>query len=470
MDTVQRQIAGLTLLVAAFVCVPVAHAASMPAIQPIAVQPIGAAPGSGIATQVTYQIGGSAVNDAGVAAAANEASYVSRAVTMSGGTVGGIMRGGLTGASKFLGWVGLAITAYQIYKWYKDSQTGNLLQPGQTIPGVSCGGGQYFATVNQFGANGCSVVGLEAKWKQIMGTAQDTWVSGDLCVPSGVGSQCSFTVTYHHAGFSTNTTGTEIVKWYGSGAPTMTDPTVTTDPTPVSDQQLADLANQHPEWWPQLFTDPQTGNVVINPDIAHDMDALKQQLAPTYGVDPTTLTPTPSDPNYGTQQSTPKQTDLPQYCAWAAAACDYYKFVEDNWPDSDNKHQYTDSNCDAPPSCSGDQVLCGVAQNTWVAKCSFGSDGTQPPEGGKHVVGDIDSGQTVDTGDTSKLDTSGLGWGTSCPFTDFSIEVGGVSKTISFQPVCDYGPWMRGFVLLLAALGCAGILGGFKIGSIFGGS
>jgi len=454
------RVTGIAALFVALGIVSTAHAATMPAIQPIAVQPVGAASGSGIATQVTYQIGGSAVNDAGVAAAANEASYMTRAVTMSGGTVGGIIRGGLMGAARYAGWIGAAVTAYQIYKWYKDSQTGNLMQPGQTIPGAVCGGGPYFSTTQSFGAVACSVVGLQANWKSKMGLSGNTLVSGDLCVPSGTGSSCTISFTYHHAGFTQNTTATESVMWWASGAPTMTDPTVTTDPAPVTDQQLADLASQHPDWWPQLFTDPQTGNVVINPDIAHDIDDLKQQLAPKYGVDPTTLTPTPSDPNYGTQQSTPKQTDLPAYCGWATAACDYYQWVEDHWPNKD-PNTYSGGDCNAPPGCSGDQVLCGVAQSVWSTKCAVGGDGTQPPDGGQHVVGELDGpDQTV--GDTSQLDTSGFGFGTQCPFESRDISFSDTSFHVDMSPVCDYGPFLRWFLLALTAWKCGEIVAGLR--------
>ncbi|MHA6203502.1 virulence factor TspB C-terminal domain-related protein [Dyella soli] len=137
------------------------------------------------------------------------------------------------------------------------------------------------------------------------------------------------------------------------------------------------------------------------------------------------------------------------------------------------------ADCNSPPMCTGDAVMCGIARQEWYAMCSakagtdqlhkdLAGDGSTPPQGGTHTGTDLNGG-SVDTGDTSQLDASGFGWGTACPFNDLTIQIGGTTQTISFQPVCDYGVYMRGFVLLLAAFTCAGILGGFKAGSMFGG-
>ena len=81
-------------------------------------------------------------------------------------------------------------------------------------------------------------------------------------------------------------------------------------------------------------------------------------------------------------------------------------------------------------------------------------------------MGDLPA-HTVNLSDTSKLDTSGFGFSTSCPFQPVTFSIMGKAATISFQPVCDYGPWMRGLVLAFAAFTCALILGGQKVGGIF---
>lgn len=138
--------------------------------------------------------------------------------------------------------------------------------------------------------------------------------------------------------------------------------------------------------------------------------------------------------------------------------------------------------CNSPPVCSGDAVDCGILREQWQTMCQvkasgdqlhkdLAGDGTQqPPAGGQHTGSEL-TGATVDTGDTSQLDSSGFGWDSSCPLTDFSVTIAGVSASLnSFKPVCDNAGLYRAFVMLLASLGCAAILGGFKVGSIFGGS
>ncbi len=444
----------------------------MPVVTPIATVPTGVAPGGGIATKVTYEMR-LAANDAGALAASNDAAYVTRAVTIAGPTMGGILRAGVAAGSRLLPWVGAALTAYQIYKWYTDPVSGQLMQPGQTVPSLACAGGPYFASVGAFGGNGCSVPGLMLQEKQtiLQARAYESPFNIQLtgCVPSSVDSSCQSTGTYQTLRFGhpaiTRTFDTSVY-WYPSGGPTTPDPSYTTDPAPVSDGQLSDLVDQNPDWWPQMLTDPNTGASIITPEIAHDMDALKQQLAPRYGVDPTTLPQTQPDPDYVHGNATPREQSLPDYCMWASSACNYYKFVEDHWPNKDP--QYTDSACgsvgapSAPPACSGDVVMCAVARNTWAAKCGVSGDGSQPPDGGKHLVGELDSpDQTV--GDTSQLDMSGFGFGTSCPFNSTDVPLG---ESGSFHadvgPVCTYGPWFRILLLALTAWKCAEIIGGVR--------
>lgn len=439
-----------------------AHAATMPTVQPIHVEPISSAPGNGILTKVTYQVGGAAVNDAGVAAAANEASYVTRAVTMSGGTVGGIVRGAVAGGSKLLGWVGLAITAYQVYKWYTDSN-GVLQSPGTVHAGWDCSGSSYWknSTYSTLILTSCSLPGMQALMTQYFPdnlVGKGNWTGATTtCTQSGSSASCllKFTRTSNGQQYS-NSFGATLL----SPAPVGTsDPTYQDAPAAVTNDQLAQLAQQNPSWWPDMFTDPLTGNVVVNPDIAHDMDALKQDLAPKYGVDPTTLTPTPSDPNYGSVVGSPKQTDLPQYCAWAAAACDYYKFVEDNWPDGQKK-QYGDSgNCDVPPSCAGDEVMCGVALQAFKTKCAVdGIGGDEPPDAPDHQVQEL-YGSDVDLGDTSKLDMSGFGLSTACPFNSIDAQFGDQAIHVPLDFICENGTPLRFLVLIGAAMACAAILG-----------
>jgi hypothetical protein len=134
---------------------------------------------------------------------------------------------------------------------------------------------------------------------------------------------------------------------------------------------------------------------------------------------------------------------------------------------------FGDNGCDTPPSCSGDAVMCGIAAQTHASKCSLrkidkalAGDGSQPD------LQDADpsklDGSTVDLGDVSGsgtgqgMDDSGFGWGTACPFIASTVQVGDASFDLDMTPICDYGPWMRGFLLLLCALKWADIVGRAK--------
>jgi hypothetical protein len=449
----------LSFLLGLFPCFAVAQN-SMPTVTPISSVPQGAAPGGGVVTRVTYEMK-LAANDAGVAGAANDARYVSRAVTIAGPTMGGIVRGVVAGGLRLAGWVGVALLAYDAYKWYTDQ--GVLTQPGTTTPGATCvSGGSYF-TVRAL--DGCSLPGAASKAAAAALAAYSymgpSIVSNEPCMPASFNAGCSYNMVIRDGRNGTTFNSQTSVYWHASGTYSGTDPAVVTQPSPVTDAQLGDLAQQHPEWWPDMLRDPETGQPLVTPEIADDMNALRHQIAPDYGVDPTTLPDVQPDPDYLTGKAVPREQAIPEYCAWASAACDYYKFVEDNWPDADGKKQYADSaDCNVPPSCSGDEVMCGVALQTFQLRCQFTGDG-EPPESGNHDVSELYTGD-VDLGDTSMLDKSGFGLSTSCPFTNISADYAGQSASMSLDFICTWGIGLRVLILLCAALACAKIMGGVQ--------
>ncbi|MGN6234950.1 virulence factor TspB C-terminal domain-related protein [Dyella sp.] len=454
MDSHWRWLAGGLAFALVLLGVPLSSSATgvMPNVQPISVQPVGVAPGGGIQARYTYEmrLPLAAANDAGVTAAANEATYATRLVTIARTTGGGILEGGVALGSRAIPWVAAAYTAYQLYKWYTDAQ-GRTYKPGETVPAVDCVGGAYFSAA-QFSS--CTAAGLARKlgayYTSFYHAVTDCLVGGPGSNPGDYRIDCT--------GFINDNTN---AGYHSSGAPTSAaeDP-YTTDPSQVPLDQLGQLAEQHPDWWPGMLTDPQTGAPLITPEVADDMDALKEQIAPEYGVDPQTLTPTNPDSDYVHGNPDPRApTSLPSYCGWATAACDYYQWVEDHWPDKDPK-QYTDTDCVSPPMCTGDEVMCGVARNTWAEKCAVSGDGSEPPEGGMHVVSELDK-PDQDLAQADKIDQSGFGYGTACPFSTVTPEgPDGVAFSIDFGPVCDYGPWLRWFLLAWAALKCAFIVGG----------
>lgn len=457
MDSVLWKQFRLILAVALCACGAGLHAQAMPNVTPVASVPIGPAPGGGVQTRVTYEMR-LAANDASVTAAANEARYVSRAVTIAAPTMGGIIRGVVAGGSRLLPWVAAAATAYEIYKWYTDAN-GVLTAPAVDVPpsSAACGSTGYWFAVDTVT---CSFPGLRAPvlaWSQasygpatvITGSVMDLPNNrGFYYFLTGNGSTPSLTVTFYPNAANAG----------------VTDPGYSIPPQPVTDTQLGDLSQQHPEWWPDMLRDPQTGQPLVTPEIADDMNSLRHQIAPDYGVDPTTLPDIEPDPEYQSGKAVPREQSLPDYCAWASSACNYYKFVEDNWPDKQgDKHVVDSADCVAPPSCSGDEVMCAIVRNTWAGKCATAGDpSVTRPVFGEHVVSELDQ-PDVDVGDTSQLDQAGFGWGGACPFTDLGIDFGGQHVGVSVAAVCEYGPWMRAFILILAGLKCAEIMAGLRV-------
>jgi len=465
MDSVLRKQLRVVLAAALFACVAGVHAQSpMPTVTPISSVPQGPAPGGGVVTRVTYEMK-LAANDAGVAGASNDARYVSRAVTIAGPTMGGIVRGVVAGGLRLAGWVGVALLAYDAYKWIKDQQ-GNLVTSPEDVPPTPCGSTGYWTFST---SQTCTLPGM---YPAIVAWAVAAFhvpvtITGAVNINCGTSyaTACTFRV-YYDANFGPGDVrpGDVNVTFNPGANAGITDPGYTIPSQPVTDAQLGDLAQQHPEWWPDMLRDPETGQPLVTPEIADDMNALRHQIAPDYGVDPTTLPDVQPDPDYLTGKAVPREQAIPEYCAWASAACNYYKFVEDNWPDKQGDKQVTDSpDCVSPPSCSGDVVMCAVVRNTWAGKCATAGDpSVTRPVFGEHKVAELDQ-PDVDVGDTSQLDQTGFGWGGACPFTDLGVDFGGQHVGVSVAAVCEYGPWMRAFILILAGLKCAEIMAGLRV-------
>jgi hypothetical protein len=426
------------------------QATGIPPIVPMSVTPTGVS-GSGLMARVTYGIG-----------SGSEATFVTRNVFMSADTLAGIAEG--AAAAELVVPLGTAIlAAMAINKFIIDPLTHQWQNQGQNVPSKSCTGADYWSP--DTGGTACSVPGVQALMYQALTTANAN--AGTVSYPACTfytSSEvlCTWTLT-PPAGHGSPINHTDVANLNHNAPQGTVDIAYTTQPTPATNPQVAAMVQQNPQWWPQLFTDPLTGNVVVNPDIAADEDALKQQLAPQYGVDPSTIPKTQPDPGYtSTQPQLAAQPQpWPSYCGWAAEACDYYAWVKENWPTNPNKNQYTDEGCNIAPPCSGDQVMCAVATNTWAAKCSVAGDGTKAPDFGKHVASELDQ-PDVTVGDTSQLDQSGFGYGTSCPFVSTDIPFGEASFHLNMDPICEYGPWLRYILLALCAWKCGEIVAGLR--------
>lgn len=135
-------------------------------------------------------------------------------------------------------------------------------------------------------------------------------------------------------------------------------------------------------------------------------------------------------------------------------------------------------NCNTPPVCTGDAVMCGVAQETWQTSCDVtiqttalaGNNPSQSPptfssDSTKYAQSDVwqqpSSGNTTgDQANSGTYDQTGFGYATSCPATDLSVSVAGGVFVVPFSKICVIGPWIYwtviGFSLYRAARITAG--------------
>lgn len=141
------------------------------------------------------------------------------------------------------------------------------------------------------------------------------------------------------------------------------------------------------------------------------------------------------------------------------------------------------ADCNSPPACSGDAVMCGIGRQEWYAMCSaktsadtldkhVAGDGNGPPTFGSDQVkyGQGDAWSTPDTSQDGTVggqanngvyDQSGFGWARACPIKDIPISLGTLgSFNVPASNGCVVGQWLSalivGFALFSAAMITAG--------------
>ncbi len=136
-------------------------------------------------------------------------------------------------------------------------------------------------------------------------------------------------------------------------------------------------------------------------------------------------------------------------------------------------------NCNTPPVCSGDAVMCGVARQTWKSGCDakagldqvhkdLTGDGTTPDlTAGAHTSADVWSDGTntgnavADAANAGNYDASGLGFSTTCPLHDMVVPLPlGASFPIKFSAGCVVGGWIKAIVIAFALFAAARITAG----------
>lgn len=134
---------------------------------------------------------------------------------------------------------------------------------------------------------------------------------------------------------------------------------------------------------------------------------------------------------------------------------------------------FSDSGCDALAQAAGDALLAAIAKESQQQRCEElrmnnylknpPSDSTMfdPFASGQDPTG-ADVSKSEDLGDTSKLDSSGFGYGGTCPAEDLTVDVGSATFVVPFSKACQWGDLLRAFILAFAYLGAAKIIAGVK--------
>lgn len=134
--------------------------------------------------------------------------------------------------------------------------------------------------------------------------------------------------------------------------------------------------------------------------------------------------------------------------------------------------------CNSPPVCSGDAVMCGIARQQWTAMCQAKSDasqahkdlvgdGSSPAISTTHTPADVWTDGThtgdplADAANQGNYDSSGLGFATQCPLVDLTVPLWeGREVTVPFAKACVVGQWISAIVLAFAAFAAAKITAG----------
>lgn len=132
------------------------------------------------------------------------------------------------------------------------------------------------------------------------------------------------------------------------------------------------------------------------------------------------------------------------------------------------------TDCNTPPVCTGDAVLCGASRAQWSTTCQVHKDlaGTSPApsastlgSSGAYDQGSLwvtpAAGNTVgDQANAGNYDQTGFGYSVQCPMKDLTVPLGSYSFAVPFSEGCVIGPWLRAIVIAFALYAGAKITAG----------
>ena len=130
------------------------------------------------------------------------------------------------------------------------------------------------------------------------------------------------------------------------------------------------------------------------------------------------------------------------------------------------------TDCNTPPLCTGDAVLCGTQRSNWASTCQvhtdLAGDGTgqakldaaaaaNDPSNAWVSTAPSSGNATADNANNGIYDTSGFGYATQCPMQDLTVPFGNGEFIVPFSKGCVIGPWIAGIIQAFALFTAARI-------------
>lgn len=333
-------------------------------------------------------------------------SYYSTRVTVGWGTIGAAGKAAFRGASRFIPYVGLAMTAAEMSGWEFD---GSWFNKGDGIPNRELQGGVYWCARQQ---DGFVIAGTYCSDSQ---TEMRAWLLDQVIVQGGMPYEVTEVVESwgnllaRHVDNGTLLASSVAPMQYD--LPTQYKTPGSREPTPVTETEMAQAMASNAQNHHSLLHDI-NGNPHQFPEVQTALNNMALGIgaasgtgqAPTVDGDP--VDPNNEDGNSPDPTGNPgKGSELPAFCEWAKVVCDFIEWYKDE----------------------GEPL-----------------EPVELPE--------------ADEEDPTQHWSSGQGGG-SCPAPQ-TLTVMGQDLEFSYAPICDFADVIRALVLVMSSILAVRILAG----------
>lgn len=334
-------------------------------------------------------------------------AYYQAAVSVPWGTLGAAARAGARGVSYFLPYAGMALTAAQLYGWAQDGDWFNL---GDGAPSRDLAGATYIWCFTP--------AQIEAPATYCSDNQQQIadWVVGRKIGPSdpGVGQVITHGVVQDIFVTARRIVNGSVVSQVTAIRQTVKPSGYRTpehrDPTPVTDQEMAQAIANNPSNYTRMLHDVH-GVPYQFPEVRMALGGMAAGIGNATGTTPSLggqeVNPNQSSPNDPAPQPGGAGSELPAFCEWAGVVCEFIEWFKEDEPLEKKPVEWDEEQ---------------VEPQTWNSPIS------------------------------------GNG---SCPAPEV-VSVWGESVEFSYQPLCDLVSLLRYVIILGATLVAAYIVAGVR--------